>query len=196
MARGRRLSETFTFGGRVPAAVGGLVAAVLAVSIAGAFSRPVRDVAFFSPSLVWRGEVWRLVSYPFLETDPLSLVMGGFMLWVFGRDLSAAWGEWRLIRAFLGLAGGAAAVTSLLALAWPRLQLIAVAGPWPVIDALVLAWALRFPDRQLFYMFVLPPNAPSHLRRAAKRRANASTGRWLQVEPALSLSKGFHSPGG
>lgn len=158
MARVRRLSETLTFGGRVPAGVGGLVAAVLVASIAGAFFRPVRDLAFFSPALVWRGEVWRLVSYPFFETDPLSLVMGGFMLWVFGRDLSAAWGEWRLIRAFLGLAAGAAAVTSLLALAWPRLQLIAAAGPWPVIDALVLAWALRFPDRQLFYMFVLPLN--------------------------------------
>ncbi len=154
----RRLSEALTFGGRVPAAVGGLVAAVLVASIAGALFPPVRDAAFFSPALVWRGEVWRLVSYPFLESDPLSLVIGGFMLWMFGRDLAAAWGGRRLLQAFVGLAAGAAAATSLLALAWSRLQVVAAAGPWPVIDALVVAWALRFPDRQLFYMFVLPLN--------------------------------------
>jgi membrane associated rhomboid family serine protease len=156
--RPRRLSEALTFGGRVPAAVGGLVAAVVVASIAGALARPVRDATFFSPALVWRGEVWRLLSYPFLESDPLALVFGGLMLWMFGRDLAVAWGGWRLLQAFLGLAAGAAAATCLLALAWPRLELIGVAGPWAVIDALVVAWALRFPDRQLLFMFALPVN--------------------------------------
>ena len=158
MPRVRRLSGALTFGGRVPAAVGGLLAAVVAVSVAGALSRPVRDAALFSPVLVWRGEVWRLVTYPFLETDPLSLVLGGVMLWMFARDLSAAWGGGRLLQAFVGLAAGAALATSLLALAWPRLQVVVAAGPWPVIDALVVAWALRFADRQLLFMFALPMN--------------------------------------
>jgi membrane associated rhomboid family serine protease len=156
--RARRLSEALTFGGRVPAVVGGLVAAVVVASTAGALARPVRDATFFSPALVWSGEVWRLLSYPFLESDPLALVFGGLMLWMFGRDLAVAWGERRLLQAFLGIAAGAAAATSLLALAWPRLQLIGVAGPWTVIDALVVAWALSFPDRQLLFMFALPVN--------------------------------------
>jgi membrane associated rhomboid family serine protease len=151
-----RLREALTFGGRVPAAVGGLLAALLLASVAGALARPVRDATFFSPILVWRGEIWRLLTYPFFENDPFALLFGGLMLWMFGRDLALDWGERRFLGAFLGLGAGAAAATSVLALAWPRLQDIGSAGPWPVVDALVVAWALRFPDRQLLFMFALP----------------------------------------
>ncbi len=156
MSRPRRLSEALTFGGRVPPAAGGLLSAVLLASVAGALVRPVREAALLSPVLVWRGEVWRLFTYPFFESDPVALLLGGLMLWMFGRDLALAWGERRFLAAFTGLGAGAAAATSLLALAWPRLQGGAWAGPWPVIDALVVAWALRFPDRQLLFMFALP----------------------------------------
>src|SRR5574341_1811328 len=85
-----------------------------------------------------------------------ALTFGGLMLWMFGRDLAHSLGERRFLLAFLGLGAGAAAATSLLAVAWPRLRDIGSGGPWPVIDALVVAWALRFPDRQLLFMFALP----------------------------------------
>jgi membrane associated rhomboid family serine protease len=140
----------------VPAAVGGLLLALLLASVAGALLPALREATFFSPALVWRGEVWRLLTHPFFENDPLALLFGGLMLWMFGRDLALAWGERRFLGAFLGLGAGAAAATSLLALAWPRLLGVHLAGPWPVVDALVVAWALRFPDRQLLFMFALP----------------------------------------
>ena len=153
-----RLGEALTFGGRVPPAVGGLLAAVLLASVVGALWHPVRDAAIFSPDLAWRGEAWRLVTYPFFEGDPFALLFGGLMLWMFGRDLASAWGERRFLLAFVGLGAGAAVGTSLLALAWQRLHAGLWAGPWPVIDALVVAWALRFPGRQLLFMFALPVN--------------------------------------
>lgn len=156
MPRPLRPGEALTFGGRVPAAVGGLLVALLLASVAGALLPAVREATFFAPALVWRGEVWRLVTYPFFEYDPLALLLGGLMLWMFGRDLALAFGERRFLGAFLGLGAGAAAITSLLALAWPRLLDVRLAGPWPVVDALVVAWALRFPDRQLLFMFALP----------------------------------------
>lgn len=156
MPRLRRLSQALTFGGRVPPAAGGLLSAVLLASVTGALARPVRDATFFSPALVWHGEAWRLLTYPFFESDALALLFGGLMLWMFGRDLALAWGQRRFLVAFLGLGAGAAAATSLLALAWPRLEGGAWAGPWPVIDALVVAWAMCFPDRQLLFMFALP----------------------------------------
>jgi len=154
--RPRPLSEVLSFGGRVPAAVGGLLAAVLLASVAGALARPVRDAAFFAPDLAWHGEVWRLLTYPFFETDPFALLFGGLVLWVFGRDLALAWGERRFLAAFLGLGAGAAAATSLLALAWPRLHAGAWSGPWPALDGLAVAWALLFPARRVLFMAVLP----------------------------------------
>ncbi len=151
-----RLGESLTFGGRVPPAVGGLLAAVLFASVAGALWPPLREAALFSPAAVWRGEAWRLATWLLVETDPFPLIFGGLMLWMFGRDLAFAWGERRFLLAFAGIGAGAAAATSLLALVWPRLRVGLWAGPWPVIDALVVAWALRFPGRQLAFMFVLP----------------------------------------
>lgn len=156
MPRPRRLSESLTFGGRVPAAVGGLVAVLVLASVAGALSPPLRAAAFFSPALAWRGEVWRLATWLFFETDPFALLFGALMLWMFGRDLAAALGGRRFLGAFLALGAGAAVATSLLALAWPTLLGGRWAGPWPVVDALVVAWALRYPDRQLLFMFALP----------------------------------------
>lgn len=150
------IRESLTFGGRVPPAVGGLVAAVVLGSVAGALWHPLRAAAFFAPALAWRGEVWRLVTWLFVETGPFELVFGALMLWMFGRDLAFSWGERRFLLAFVGIGAGAALGTSLLALAWPALGPGPWAGPWPVVDALVVAWALRFPDRQLLFMFALP----------------------------------------
>ncbi|HEU4382297.1 MAG TPA: rhomboid family intramembrane serine protease [Anaeromyxobacteraceae bacterium] len=151
-----RIQESLSFGGRVPPSVGGLVAAVVLASVAGALWPPLRDWAFFSPSLVRGGEIWRLVTYPFVEASPFALLFGGLMLWIFGRDLAFAIGERRFLLAFAGLAAGAAVGTSLLALAWGGLAEGAWAGPWPVIDGLVVAWAVLFPGRQLAFMLVLP----------------------------------------
>ncbi len=150
------IRESLGFGGRVPPAVGGLVAALVLGSVAGALWRPLRDAAIFSPDLVWRGEVWRLLTWLVVETDPFALVFGALMLWIFGRDLAFGLGERRFLLAFAGIGAGAAAATTLLALAWPRLGPGAWSGSWPAIDGLMVAWAVLFPGRQLAFMLVLP----------------------------------------
>lgn len=156
MRPARRLGEALTFGGRVPAAVGGLLLAVILASIAGALQPPLRSAGALSPELVWQGEGWRLFTYAFFETDPFGLVLGGLVLWWCGRDLSLAWGGRRFLLAFPGIAAAAAAATCLAALAWPGLMAMVAVGPWPVVDALVVAWALRFPGRQILLWFALP----------------------------------------
>lgn len=156
MRRAPGLREALTFGGRVPAAVGGLIAALVLASIAGALQPPLRSAGVFSPHLVWEGESWRLVTYAFFETDPFGLVFAGLMLWWFGRDLALAWGGRRFLLAFAVIAAAASSATCLAALAWPRLMAMVAVGPWPVVDALVVAWALRFPGRNILLWFALP----------------------------------------
>jgi len=167
MRTARRPGQAFTFGGRIPAAVGALVALTVVASLAGVVGErnglPLLRLGLFSPPAVLEGEAWRLVTWVFLETQPLNLLLGCYVLWWLGRDLAFAWGERRFVAAWLGLAAGAAALTSLLSLAWPALALARYAGPWPVVDALVVAWALLFPDRQILLFFALPVSGRSLL---------------------------------
>ncbi len=159
MRSARSLGDLFTFGGRVPPTVGALISAVVAASLVGAVGRGhgLIEAAALVPGLVWQGQVWRLVTWVFFETDPLSLLFGGLTLYWFGRDLCFAWGARRFLGSFLGIAVGAALATSILGrLAWPALLASGWTGSWPVISALIVAWAMIFPERQILFMLALP----------------------------------------
>ena len=161
MARNPRLGEALTFGGRVPPAVGGLILATGLLSVGSVIAErsglPILQLSLLAPAAIWAGQVWRLVTWPFFETDPIGLLFGLLMLFWFGRDLALAWGERRFLLAYLGLAAAAGAVTALAGLAWPEVMvLVRAPGPWPVVDGLVVAWALLFPGRQILVWFALP----------------------------------------
>lgn len=158
----RRRSEGFgdmlTFGGRVPAAVGGLIAVIVVASIFGALGRKagVVEMAMFAPAYVLRGEVWRLVTWVFFENDPFSLIFGGLTLYWFGRDLCHAWGTRRFLVTYFVLAVVVASATCLVALVWHAVGGAYWTGSWPVILGLTVAWAMIFPERQILFMFALP----------------------------------------
>jgi membrane associated rhomboid family serine protease len=155
-----RPAQLLTLGGRVPPAVGGHIAATVLTSLLAVVGSrnglPLLSLLAFSPEAVLRGEVWRLATWVLLETDPLNLLFGALVLFWFGRDLSEAWGERRFLAAYVGVAAVSAAVTTLLSLAWPGLRAGFWTGLWPAADALVVAWALLFPFRQILLFFALP----------------------------------------
>lgn len=156
--RSPALGEMLTFGGRVPAAVGGLIAAVVVASILGALGRKtgVLEMAALAPAHVLSGELWRLVTWVFFETDPISLIFGALMLYWFGRDLCRAWGTRRFLVTFFGLAVVVAALTCLVAIGWPAVGADSWTGSWPVMLGLTMAWAMIFPERQILFMLALP----------------------------------------
>lgn len=148
-------TRILTFGGRVPAAVGGLIALMVLASVLGWLERGFMGAAALAPVLVQRGEVWRLVTWPFLQDSPFTLLFGGFMLWSFGQQLSYVWSERRLVTRFFGYTVGAGVLTTLLALVWEPASTPHV-GIWPVVNALLFAWAMLYPDRQVNIWGVLP----------------------------------------
>ena len=156
----RRSGNPFAFGGRVPAAVGGLIVATVAVSLVAVVGErnglPLLRLAALEPRAVWSGEVWRLVTWVLVETEPLNLLFGGLVLYWFGRDLVDAWGERRFLATYLGVAAAAAALTCLVALAWPGISSFRFTGFWAAVDALIVAWALLHPFRQILLFFALP----------------------------------------
>lgn len=137
-------------------AVIGLLLTLIVLATVGFWITRRGDWAVLAPSLVVRGEVWRLVTWPFLEAQPLNLLFGGFMLYQFGSQLAYDWGEARFLSTFLVLTIGAGIATVAVATLFPPFAGIAHVGMWPVVDALLLMWALRYPDQQMSLWGVLP----------------------------------------
>jgi membrane associated rhomboid family serine protease len=154
--------SVYLFGSRFPAAVIILFVATLVATLVGVVGYrngfPLLDHVGLSPRAVGQGQVWRLVTWVFFDpsVSPLSLLFFGMMLLMFGRDLCDAWGWRRFTAVYLGIAVAAGVLTCLVALAWRALMLANYMDTWPVIDALVVAWALSFPTRQILFNFVIP----------------------------------------
>jgi membrane associated rhomboid family serine protease len=105
--------------------------------------------AAFAPSRIWRGEVWRIATWAFVERGPLSLVLTCASIYKFGGELAPRWGSRRLRRFMVEVIGGAAVVTTLLALISDDAWHIHRLGGWAVGDALVIAWARQYPESTL-----------------------------------------------
>lgn len=142
-----------------------MAALVLIVFVVGGsallalFSRtgvPGLQAAALFPGLVLRGQVWRLVTWAFFETDGQNLVFGALMLGVFGRDLAARWGGVTYLGICVGVGLAAGIATTLVAFVWTDVAARAYLSVWPLVDALIVAWALLFPNRAILFMFVMP----------------------------------------
>jgi membrane associated rhomboid family serine protease len=157
MPRSRWLDRRYSvLGGSITAPVAFLIGITLVASIVAAQVREVAFAGVLVPGLVFQGQAWRLFTWVLFEQDPLGLIFAGLALFWFGNDLARVWGPGRFLLVYFGLAGAAAVVTCLFALAFPGLGMTPYAGPWAVVDALIIAWALSFPTRNIFVYFVLP----------------------------------------
>jgi hypothetical protein len=121
----------------------------IAASIAAAMSLGFAMWAALVPARIWRGEVWRLVTWVFVEPGALALILTCASIYRFGGDLAPRWGDRRLRRFLIEILGGVAVATALLGLisneVWHRGYL----GGWAVSDVLVIAWARQYPDSVL-----------------------------------------------
>jgi hypothetical protein len=113
------------------------------------------------PTLVLRGEVWRLVSYIFI---PQYFLGGGsilqsvffllyvwFMIWV-GNSLEQAWGAFRLTLYYvLGMAG--VTIAAFMLSADPTAGSIL---PLYINLSLFFAFATIFPNVQIYVFFIIP----------------------------------------
>ena len=97
------------------------------------------------PNRVWHGELWRLVTWPLVHTNPWALVVGMVQLWWFGGALAESWRPARLARFIVGVVTVAGVGTCVLALVWPA------AWRWPQFaglalgDAITIAFGLSYP---------------------------------------------------
>ena len=97
---------------------------------------------------------WTLVSYSFLHAGLTHLFFNMFALWMFGSDLERVWGSKRLaLGYFAGVACGAVAQI-VFGEAFGG-QGIPVVGASAGVFAVLLAYAIVFPNRSVMLLF--PP---------------------------------------
>jgi membrane associated rhomboid family serine protease len=153
--RGVGLPRFLTFGDRVPPSLGLVLALMLAMSVWGWIDPQLQILAALSPAMILRGQLWRLVSWPFVQGDPFALLFGGFMLYWLGQQLAFVWSEQRFLARVFGYAIFASVATTLIALVWAPASAGHI-GIWPVANALIVSWAMLYPDRQVNIWGVLP----------------------------------------
>lgn len=98
-----------------------------------------------APGRVWHGEVWRVVTWIFVEPSPSSLVFTLLVIYRFGGELLPRWGARRLVRFLAEVLLLAALVTCALAWVSDTVWTSARDGGWAVCDVLVIAWARQYP---------------------------------------------------
>lgn len=150
-----RLPSFLTFGGRVPASIGAILIATGVVTVYTWLDRGSAGLFALWPAAIVSGEVWRLASWAFVQGDPFGLLFVGFMFWWLAPQLLYGWGERRFLLRTLGMTLGAGLATTLVALVWPAAGAPHL-GAWPVVNALLVSWAMRHPDAQVNIWGVLP----------------------------------------
>jgi membrane associated rhomboid family serine protease len=154
--RGAGLERAFTFGGRVPAASGFLLVALVVLFVLDHLARgAIFAWVSLSPALVLQGEIWRLATWSLLERQPISLLFAALWVWQTGGQLAWAWGTGRFLRVWFGMTAGAGVVQVLAALVFTSAG-VPQAGPWAVLVGLLLVTALGNRGQQVSWFGMLP----------------------------------------
>jgi membrane associated rhomboid family serine protease len=160
MLQTKQWQQNFSFGGRIPWAVGLLLALTLAMSLVTAFlgrhAAPLLGWVALVPAEVWHGQLWRLATWPFVEVGPIWLIFACLGLYWFGSPLAQRWGSPRFLVVIGGALLAAAVGTCLIATIDGDVMTRPYLGSAAMITAIVVLWGLTFPELVVRIYFVLP----------------------------------------
>jgi membrane associated rhomboid family serine protease len=163
----RRYSSPYASGfslgpGPLSNAMRALIAANVAMFIATAFfPELIASLGLVPYRTVERLQVWRLASYMFVHGGFFHIVFNMLALWMFGTELERTWGTRYFLKFYFVTGIGAAALTVVFSLL-PfeiandvyRSNVIGASG---AIYALLLAYALYFPERPILLLVFWVP---------------------------------------
>lgn len=109
-----------------------------------------------------RGLVYQLITYPFIDQQFMSVLFNGLILWFIGSDLETSWGE-KVYRRFLTInvivVGVIYALVSFLFFYGTRVHYSPLLGMTGLNYALLMSYALLYPDREMLLMMLFPVKA-------------------------------------
>ncbi len=126
----------------------------------GAFS--LVSVLGLSASGLFHGLVYQLVTYPFVEVQLMSVLFNGLVVWFIGSELEAQWGTKIYLRFLLLVVAGVGLIFTLVNLVFffgTPMYSASLHGLSGINFALLIAYSLLFPDRQMAFMMIFPVRA-------------------------------------
>jgi membrane associated rhomboid family serine protease len=151
---------SFSFGpGPLSTLLKGLVAANVLVFLAQWLAPGIQYVLGLEPrAVVEQGRIWQLGTYMFLHGGVFHLLFNMLALWMFGTELERIWGTRYFLKYYFVTGMGAAALTVIVSLFFSAaLYRSVVIGASGAIYGLLLAYALYFPNRTIYYIiFPIP----------------------------------------
>ncbi len=102
------------------------------------------------PAAVLTGRLWQPLTYLFLHADLWHLLINMLVLWMFGCDLERQWGKNKFLSYYLLCGIGAAFINVLVKMLGFGSAVIPTVGASGAIYGLLAAWAVLWPDRQIW----------------------------------------------
>jgi membrane associated rhomboid family serine protease len=126
----------------------------------GAFS--LTKVLGLSANGLFHGLIYQLLTYPFVEIHLMNFIFNGLVIWFIGSELETQWGEKVYLRfliftvVFVGLTYS---LVHLMFFFGTPTYFSSLHGLSGINFALLIAYSLLYPDRQMVFMMIFPMKA-------------------------------------
>ncbi len=131
-----------------------------------------------------RLHVWQPITYMFLHAGIFHILFNMLALWMFGVELERTWGSRYFVQYYFICGVGAAMTTVLLSFVpgsfGQQLYYSLTIGASGAVYGVLLAYALYFPNRPIYYMMIFP--IPAKV--------------FVAIMGAISLVSSMSGPGG
>jgi membrane associated rhomboid family serine protease len=111
---------------------------------------------------LFHGLIYQLVTYPFVEVQLMSFIFNSLVVWFIGSELESQWGQKVYLRFLLLTVIGVGLVFALVNLIFffgTSIYFAPLHGLSGINFAVLIAYSLLFPDRQMAFMMVFPMKA-------------------------------------
>jgi len=127
---------------------------LMTILSAGAQQFFITNFALFPRDVFSEFKIWQLVSYMFLH-DPsgiMHILFNVIFLWMFGSDLEREWGNREFLKYYF-ITGIGAGLINIIISSTTNAPTIGASG---AIYGIMLAYALRYPEREIYLYFLIP----------------------------------------
>ena len=155
-------ASSFSFGpGPLSTAMKALIGANVLIFFAQLVVRSLTEMLGLVPAFVMeRFWIWQLGTYMFLHGGLFHILFNMLALWMFGAELERIWGTRNFLKFYFVTGIGAGVLSVVFAMlpfaASQQLYRSDIIGASGAIYGLLLAYALYFPDRPIYYMMLFP----------------------------------------
>jgi len=114
-----------------------------------------------SPAGLMSGYIFQLITYPFLEIGLMGFIFNSLVVWFIGSELEQQWGSKIYLRFLLINVVGVGIIYSLVNLLFfgTTANAVPIHGLTGINFAMLIAYALLYPDRQMSLMMIFPMRA-------------------------------------